>query len=150
MKLVIDVQGFKIENNKFIVKELAAYDGIRLCHYVFKPPFAMKLLSPNLQKQALWLMNNHHCLDWHFGFTPFYLFSDIIKNLTSKVECVYVKGREKADYIRKYSMNSVYELAESSKLQVGQTRCLYHTKESCICALTNVFYLYDNFLMDEQ
>lgn len=150
MKLVIDIQGFKIENNNLIVKELAAYDGTRLCHYIFKPPFTIKLLPPYLQKQALWLMNNHHCIDWNFGFTPLYQFSDVIKNLTSTVECVYVKGKEKADYIRKYSMNPVYELAESPKLQVGRTHCFYHTKESCICALTNVFYLYDNFLMDEQ
>ncbi|CAH2000674.1 unnamed protein product [Acanthoscelides obtectus] len=50
--LVTDVQGFKIEHNKYIVKELAGYDGQQICHYVFKPPFALDLLPPDLQEQV--------------------------------------------------------------------------------------------------
>ena len=53
-QLVVDVQGFKIENNKFISKELAAYDGRKICHYVFKPPFNLNQLPPNLTKEANW------------------------------------------------------------------------------------------------
>lgn len=50
----MDIQGFKIENNKFIVKEFAAYDGVRISHYIFKPPFPLKMLSPDLYKQAVY------------------------------------------------------------------------------------------------
>ena len=36
--MVIDIQGFKIEN-KCIAKELTSYDGTIICHYIFRPPF---------------------------------------------------------------------------------------------------------------
>lgn len=145
--LMLDVQGFKIENNKFIPKELAAYDGTQTCHYVFKSPFDIRYLPSDLLKQADWLMKNHHCILWDEGFTPIHKFSDIIKNLTEKVDRVYVKGKEKAQYIRKYSLKPVIELDEDPPLQQGESHCFNHSKSPCICALTNVYYLYNNFLM---
>ena len=147
--LALDVQGFKIENNKFIPKELAGYDGYKISHYVFKSPFNISYLPPDLYKQADWLMKNHHCISWNEGNTPVHKFSEIIKNLTEKVDQVYVKGREKSDYIRKYSIKPVIELDEHPSLQKGEPHCFYHSKLPCICALTNVYNLYNNCLMIE-
>lgn len=147
--LVIDVQGFKVENNRFIPKELAAYDGKKICHYIFKPPFDIKYLPPDLLKQIEWLFKNHHCISWHTGFTPIHKFADILKNLTEKVDIVYVKGKEKTEYIRKYSAKPVVELDEQPSLEKRESLCFYHTKSLCICALSNVYYLYNNFLMVE-
>ena len=147
--LVIDVQGFNIENNKFITKELAAYDGDKLCHYIFKAPFDIKYLPSDLHKQALWLMKNHHCIDWNEGFTPLHKFVEIIKNLTEKVDHVYVKGNEKAKYIRQYSLKPVFELDEDPKIKKEDPRCFYHSKSPSICALTNVYFFYNNCLMIE-
>lgn len=147
--LVLDVQGFKIENNKFIPKELAAYDGTRISHYIFKQPFNLRFLSPDLYKQAVWLMKNHHCLPWNQGYTPVHKFADIVKNLTEKVDNVYVKGKEKCQYIRKYSLKPVIELDEEPALKPDDPKCFFHSKSPCICALTNVYYLYNYFLMSE-
>ena len=148
-QLVVDVQGFKIENNKFIPKELAAYDGRKICHYVFKPPFDLNQLPPNLIKEANWLMTNHHCIPWFEGFTPLHKFCDIIKNLTEDIDNVYVKGKEKCEYIRKYSLKPVIELDENPPLQKSESSCFYHSQTTCICALTNVNFLYRHFLMNE-
>ncbi|CAG9762633.1 unnamed protein product [Ceutorhynchus assimilis] len=148
-KLVLDVQGFTIENNKFIPKELAAYDGTKICHYIFRPPFDIQHLPPDLCKQANWLIHNHHCICWNEGYTPIYKFADIVKNLTGKVDNVYVKGKEKSEYIRKYSLKPVLEFEDKPALQKGQPECFYHLKSQCICALSNVFYLYNNFIMIE-
>lgn len=150
MNIVVDIQGFKIENNKFIAKELAAYDGSHISHYIFKQPFHINLLPPDLKRQATWLMNNHHCIPWNEGFTPLHNFSSIIKSLTQKCSCVYVKGEEKANIMRKYCSKPVIEIDEHPTLQPGETQCFFHTKEICYCALTNVFYLYNNFLMDDK
>lgn len=147
--LTLDVQGFMIENKKFIPKELAAYDGNQICHYIFKPPFDIKFLPSNLQKQAAWLIKNHHGILWKEGFTPVHKFTDIIKTLTEKVDQVYVKGKEKAEYIRNYSSKPVIELDEVPPLQKERPTCFYHSESICMCSLTNVYYLYNNCLMIE-
>uniref|UniRef100_V5GGY8 Uncharacterized protein n=1 Tax=Anoplophora glabripennis TaxID=217634 RepID=V5GGY8_ANOGL len=147
MPLILDMQGFKVEQNRFIVKELAAYDGTKTAHYIFKAPFSVKLLSPDLQKQVTWLTNNYHCLNWNEGYTPFHKFSNIMKELMEKKDVIYVKGKEKADYVRQYSPTVVYELEEHPPLQIAEARCFYHKKSKCMCALTNVFYLYETFIM---
>lgn len=50
----MDIHCFKVQKNKVIVKELAGYDGKRVCHYMFKPLFNFELLEPDLQKEAEW------------------------------------------------------------------------------------------------
>lgn len=147
--LIIDIQGFNIESRKFFAKELAAFDGTKICHYIFKSPFNIKYLSPELHKQAVWLMKNHHCIPWHVGYTPIHKFSEIIKGLTENMDHIYVKGREKAEYIRKYSLSPVIELNEHPALTADKPTCFYHYKSSCICALTNVYTLYNDTIMVE-
>lgn len=147
MNLVLDVQCFKRENNKFIVKELAGYDGERICHFVFKPPFPFNMLSNDLQKQAWWLTKNHHCIEWSSGSTPLHLFGNILQDLTEPADRVYVKGREKAIYLQQFISKSVIELCEEPALSKNPPRCFYHLNNYCMCALSNVFYLYDNFIM---
>lgn len=147
MSVFLDVQGFKLERNKFLPKELALFDGIRICHYVFKPPFNLNYLPPDLVQQATWLMNNHHCIDWEIGFTPVHNFSEIMKTLTANVETVYVKGKEKTEYVRKYSSATVIELAEQPVIHPTEPSCFYHLHNPCICALSNVFFLHENFVM---
>lgn len=149
MRLILDLQGFQDENNKFIPKELAAYDGKRISHYVFRRPFALSLLSPELHANALWVMKNHHCIDWCSGYTPLHFFSSIVKDLTKNANYVFVKGSEKAAYIRKYCYNPIIELDEQPKLQLTEPKCFYHSKSPSMCALSNVFYLYEQFIMNE-
>lgn len=144
--LVVDIQGFKIENNEFIVKELAGYDGVKMCHYIFKPPYPLKLLSPDIEKQVTWLTRNHHCIKWNDGFTPLHMFGQIIQNLTSEADYVYIKGNEKANYIRHFISKPVLELAEQPTLKKSIPKCFYHSNKKCMCALTNVYYLYENFI----
>lgn len=146
MMLVVDIQGFKIENNEFIVKELAAYDGVKMCHYIFKPPYPFELLSPDIEKQVTWLTRNHHCIKWDDGFTPLHTFVHIIQNLTSKADYVYVKGNEKANYIRHFISKPVLELGEQPTLKKSIPKCFYHSNKICMCALSNVYYLYENFI----
>lgn len=149
MNLILDIQGFKDENNKFIPKELAAYDGDKINHHVFKQPFSMDLLSPEAYNQALWLMKYHHCICWKSGHTPVHHFSTIIKTLTDDFEFVYVKGREKADYIKKYCNKTIIEIDEQPILVKTAPKCFYHSNSPAMCALSNVFFLYDTFFMNK-
>jgi hypothetical protein len=147
MNLVLDVQCFKRENNKFMAKELAAYDGEKISHFVFKPPFPFEMLSHDLQKQANWLTRNHHGIDWSSGSIPMHLFGDIMQDITTSADRIYVKGREKADYLRKFIPKPIIEFDEEPALSKGAPRCFYHSNNFCMCALTNVFYLHEHFIM---
>lgn len=144
--IVIDVQGFKTEKNKFLPKELAIFDGVRLNHYVFKPPFKFEYLSEAGQKEAEWLMKNHHCIKWEVGYTPLYQFRNIIKNITNPGIAVYVKGKEKANFLQKFSRGPVQEIDEQPVIQSSEAKCFYHSKSPCICAVSNVYHIYENFI----
>lgn len=145
MRLILDFQAFKDERNKFIPKELACYDGEKIVHYVFKQPYPLNFLPPEYHKQAIWLMKNHHCINWNSGFTPLHHFSTIIKQITKDVEFVYVKGEEKAKYIKKYVDKPIIELDEEPALFLSKPKCFYHSKPLAMCALSNVIYMYNNF-----
>ena len=147
MPVIMDVQGFKTNNNKLIVKEFGAYDGYHTCHVVFKPPFPFDCLPVEYRKQANWLMAHDHAIEWNAGFTQHFMFPQIIKHVARDATEVYVKGKEKADFIRKHIDNPVIELPETPALTKRPGSCFYHMNEICICALTYVYYLYENFVM---
>lgn len=147
--MIIDFQGLKMEANEFVIKEFAAFNGEKTAHYVFKSPFKFSLLSYDLQRQAIWLSKNHHCLNWNVGFTPIHNFKSIFETVTLNEDNVYIKGVEKCNYIRKFTTKNIIQLPEQPSLISDTPLCFYHSKSSCICALTNVYYLYNLFKMIE-
>lgn len=149
--IVIDIQGYKVENNKFVPKELAAYNGEQYCHFIFKPPFPIEMLPDFYKKQVIWLENNHHCLQWKEGFTPLYQFPKIIQQLSNTADVFYVKGKEKALYLQKYIKNKkIIELDEQPALKKMESKCLYHLNKFCYCSLTITMYLYDHFFLNKN
>lgn len=147
-KIVIDIQCFRVENNKLLVKELAAYNGERYSHYVFKPPFSLYSLPIHLRNQVTWLSHNHHCVDWLEGFTSVHKFQDILHKITEDAEQIYVKGFEKAAYIEEHVSKPVYRIEDHPPIEAREPSCFHHTKSPCICALSNVIYLYKNLKQD--
>lgn len=147
--MIIDIQGFNIEKNKFIPKELAAYDGNKVCHYIFRSPFSMNLLEPEFHKQATWLTNNHHGISWNEGYTPCYKIQKILNSLADCTNKIYVKGKEKANYIRQYVTKPVMEFEEKPNLKQSEPKCFYHINSHCMCSLSNVYFLYENFIKNE-
>lgn len=148
MKVVVDIQFFRTSDKVLTPKELAIFDGVRAAHYIFKPPFPFHDLSPKLRQQAEWIMENHHAIPWGEGQVPAYLFKPILLRLLNNVEAIYVKGREKADFVRKQTGNSVIELDEEPAVGKMEPSCFYHSTSKCVCALTNVYFLYSNYVME--
>lgn len=144
--VVIDFQAFKSNNNEFILKELASYNGTQSLHCVFQPPFEFHKLSIDSQKQANWLANRHHHLNWTDGYVPLEKFQEILEVIVSEAEQVFVKGREKAKFIEKYLQHhqhlKVCEIAEQPALTSQAPSCLFHQHLPTYCALTNVYYLH--------
>lgn len=148
MKLIVDVQGFKTSDKTFTPKELAAYDGAAMSHYIFKSPFTFVSLPPHLQHQARWLMTHHHCILWDEGFTPAFLFPAVFRNLLRGVTEIYVKGREKAEFLRRYTNIPIVEVEEQPALSPTRPSCLHHSSPVCYCALSNVYHIYNHYIME--
>lgn len=108
----------------------------------------MACLGTDAYKRATWLTKNYHFLDWNSGHTPLHKFAAIVKDLTEKADIVYVKGKEKSEFLRKYSAKPIVELDEQPSLGKNIATCFYHLKnDKCACSLKNVFLLYDQFVM---
>lgn len=148
MFVILDVQCFKISEKTFSPKELAVYDGNAVSHYIFRAPFPFSTLPPHLQAEANWLMNNHHCIDWDEGFTPTYMFPKILQRLVRDADVVYVKGREKAAFLRNYITKPIIEIEERPALSAYKPTCMYHSKPLCYCALSNVYHLHKHYVME--
>lgn len=148
MFVVVDVQCFKMAENKFLPKELAAYDGHGVSHYIFRPPFPFSTLPQNFQEQANWLMNNHHCIHWDEGFTPVHMFPKILQRLVRHADVVYVKGHEKTTFLRNYIKQRVIKIEERPALSASTPYCMHHLKSPCYCALSNVYHLHQHYVME--
>jgi hypothetical protein len=146
MILIMDVQGFEVENKKFILKEMASYNGKQICHYIFKSPFPHDMLSIDLKKRIQSDVD-FHGVSWDIGFTPLHLFGKIMDNLSSSIESIYLSDRKKAMYIQQFTSKPVLEFGNVS-LKKTTPSCLYHNEDDCVCALSNVYYLFEHYVMN--
>lgn len=145
--IIIDVQGFKTSVTNFTPKELAAFDGTKYFHVIFEQPFPFECLSNHLKKSANWLIKNHHCINWNQGFTPLNCLQPILQQLTQNIDIVFVKGLEKSVFIRNLVQVPVIDLGNlTTPIQARKPLCYFHSTETCICALSNVFFLYQAIL----
>lgn len=147
MFVIVDVQGFKTSGKEFTPKELAAYDGMTISHYIFKAPFSFATLPHHLQQQATWVMHNHHCIHWNEGHTPVFLFAKIFQRIVRDVDVIYVKGTEKTQFLKTYTNKHIIEIEEHPALTPSKPACIYHMKSICFCALSNVYHLYQHYVM---
>lgn len=158
--IVVDLQGFKDLNNKFIIKELSIATKDFTQTFLIKPPYSFKTLSNEEKKQVRWLENNRG-LNWYEGFIDYREFQRvIIPYLNGKN--VLLKGMEKIVWIKNLCKDcNITELGEKGcpklfklyedycKENNQMFNCIHHKK---MCALKNVICLkkwcLDNFFLN--
>lgn len=96
----VDLQGFKIESNNFIVKEIAILTCNSLFHDLIKSPFSFQKLNIKDKKQAIWLTKNYHGLSWSCGSIPIKELREIIRPILKNIDHIYVKGKEKVEWLQ--------------------------------------------------
>lgn len=148
MIAVADLQGFRGENNEFIVKEVAAIvHKYFKVHFIIKPPYSINYLPFKQQIQNRWLTNNYHGIAWEDGYSTYKDATKIVSNfLENKI--VYVKGAEKKQWLEKFLQKKPFEIHNLDdlgcpKLQrlkncYATPKCLSHSGN---CALQNVYLL---------
>lgn len=145
MNVIIDIQGFKSENNEFIPKEIAILCKQSLLVLSIKPPCAFYNLTKKERVQVSWIERNRG-IYWNEGLVPYINYKYYIINFL-KDKCIYTKGYEKVLWLKDILDNdNVYNLEDkncpnfdtlykrystSSDIQ----NCINHSK---MCALKNV------------
>lgn len=80
MNVIVDVQGFKIGDNKFILKEIALMRNKQIQVLLFKPPFPFYNLTKTERRLVSWIERNRGIL-WNEGFLPYSNHKNIVTNL---------------------------------------------------------------------
>lgn len=97
----IDLQGFKHNNNCFVLKEICIIENNKISHFLVKSPYSWQDLELKYKHQAVWLKNNHHGLDWNDGNTSYFFIKKLLfKLFQNNNNVIVVKGKEKIIWLR--------------------------------------------------
>jgi len=153
MSAIVDLQGFSGPKGQFVLKEVAILThGMTLpVVYQFAPPYPWNDLSSDLQRRNAWLERNYLGLKWNSGTTPYDRIEDILNSHLGLIEKIYVKGREKVEWLRTL-LQSTHHLIENLEndyddddddipsLRKLTSTCPHHKKQF-MCAADNVMAL---------
>lgn len=169
----IDFQGFKDNSNRFIVKEFALITKNIIFHDIIKSPDIT--LDESHEKQAKWLTENYHGLDWTCGEISFTKLRNTIQPILQN-KTVYLKGSEKVKWLQYIlgmnnksnvdnrinivdleSLNCSISLHKKdidkqNKLYVCENHrsIKYKKNEICHCAMENVLILTDWYMKNAR
>lgn len=147
----VDLQGFVCDyNNTFAVKEICILTkNIRLHEFV-KPPFPFCELNSHFKKQAKWLENFYHGLNWNLGYISSQeLQRTILPILKDKI--VLVKGVKKVNWMKDilnddkifcFNLEDIdCDLQLSKQIHCNQFTCAKHKTDNSRCARSNAALL---------
>lgn len=145
MNAIVDFQGFKDDNNDFIVKELVVM-CVETGHYnqwLFKPPTNFTPSSDKILATNHYLAKYHHGLLWDSGTIDYFKLPSVLRLSTWFYNSIYAMGLEKSKYlsplIRRYIRNLEYEGCPSVKKlpQVPDVDCSLYQHSKFACAVQN-------------
>lgn len=137
MEYIVDFQAFQLPPNEFAVEELAILPlkcGATPSVYFFKPPCDFDDLPVKFKVTNAWLIRNHLCMPWDSGIIPYDLISKILRSSLKDALMVYVKGAEKAEWLRRY-VDNVCDITDSLRCpslkalrtwKLPKNLCIYH------------------------
>lgn len=155
--LIADVQGFQV-GTLFVPKELCVIDadsGWRMSHHIFREPYPMVELTDEQRKSVLWVTNNYHGLSWDgVGHSLLGDIQDILDTATYNADTILCKGEVKKKFLEKYvgGRCQIIDLGTTTpslhSLQL-KASCSNHNYESCHCAMTNAFFIYNHLKFNQ-
>lgn len=142
---IVDVQGFRRENNEFIIKEIAIICGDQVQVLLILPPFSFHHLTYTEKMQIRWIERNRKIF-WNDGFITY---DNFLMNTQPFLvdKTIYCKGVEKATWIKNIFNHddvinleyvkcpSLLSLHKEYRFCNDILNCMYHPS---FCALKNV------------
>jgi len=164
INVVLDIQCFKDNDNGFIIKEISAVvvdTGVLLFHHIVCPPYDRRLLSADKLRENNWLTKHFHGLEWHQGDISYVDLLQKLKITLALTSLVFVKGKEKADFIATIlpqhfiviDLESLHcqSLSTLNTLFLQDTmKCCNHKASDHKCALTNSLNLRKWYLLTQK
>lgn len=149
--LLLDVQGFKTSNNRFIFKEVAIFNfgSGNLTSYLLKPPVPWDSMEIRYKRENAWLSRSFHGLQWDSGDIPYHKLHSLLSHLLTSSATVFVKGLEKRKWIQDEFPETTVVNAEDHgcpslqnlKEHFITSPCLNHSLMLANCAIQNVLLL---------
>lgn len=95
----VDIQGFKTNRNRFMCKEFCLVDGEYKYHAIVKSPYSFHKMSSHYKRNALWLIENFHGLEYESGDIHMI---DLLQNTYPKLmnKMILVKGKDKVQWLQ--------------------------------------------------
>jgi hypothetical protein len=146
MEAVVEFHGFKDNDNRFVVKELAIVGKYLTTHLMFSAPYSSYFLNAKMYKTARWLTNNFHFLNWDDEGVPYD--EGLIRVLCSQFSVLYTKGYEKVQFLKQFHGN-VQGIEESCKPFLGfqmDFPCIVPQHNGCSgnCAMRSARWFYNS------
>lgn len=162
--MIIDVQGFKNKNNRFIVKEIYVETKNLQFHGIIKSPsYIEKKLDKKHRNESKWLMHNYHGISWKDGYiTLDELRQTLGPIINNKSVHIFVKGEEKIKWIKQIMGNEtlICKNVENEYFSIQpeeREKCWSCTKHKHIkdskqihCAVKNVKILKKWFMLEKM
>jgi len=153
MEAIVDIVAFRSPKAKFIVKELAVVDVQTgsTSWFLFKPPCAAKDTVASSLQVNTWLTNNFHGLLWEEGHISYERLNDILATHLDSYNTVYMKGKEKAEFIQQRTRANVVDLVDLGCPSLRRPNfwvltprytCIRHRSTNYVCARDQVLKLY--------
>lgn len=143
MAVVVEFQGFKDNDNRFIVKELAAVSNFMQIQIVFDAPYSKTRLNSKPLRTARWLTRHYHHIKWDEGGVPYD--EDLIYFICKPFSTIYTKGSEKVTFLKQFHSNVVDINVNKSENNEFKVNCILpqHNRSFCSnCALMNALQYY--------
>lgn len=164
LRIILDIQCFKDNNNCFIIKEISAVNldtGSLIFHHVVCPPFDRRLLTADKLRESYWVMRHYHGLEWDFGDIPYHVLLQKLKIAFNSDTTIFVKGQEKAHYLKSVlphqciivnleSLDCLSLEVLNSLFSSDTLRCNNHKSTKHRCALSNCVNLRKWYLLSKK
>lgn len=133
MEAVVEFQGFKDNDNRFVIKELALVSKHFKSQVIFDAPYSKTYLDEKTRRTVKWLAKNFHYMNWNESGLPYD--EDFIKSLCQPFKIIYTKGTEKVNCLSEFHPN----VKDIDSLISPDTRCFLHQHKdpNANCALRN-------------
>ena len=153
MDIVVDIQGFRDAEEKFIPKETAvvAINARIIGHWITLPPYSFDELPERSKRENNWLSQNYHGIEWFDGEANPKYFVRQLREITRRARFIYTRGQEKASYLSDLLSRNIYNLEADTPAfknlpdtdELGH-RCSHHgfrSNAKYLCALRNAYKL---------
>lgn len=122
---VLDMQCYFDNQMKYVVKELSIYDlnTYALQHWIFKPPEKLVIHVKKARQANFWVSKNLHQIPWHGGDVNYSELDKILDFIASSFDVVYVKGRQKVDYLKEKITSDVSTSVTTNVKNVEDEGC---------------------------